>query len=73
MRRSLIVSLLAAAAAVGVWSLATTAQDIDASDCENACYDQKEECITVCGEHANPVECEESCDDRLEDCLRRCG
>lgn len=72
MRRTILVASLLAAGLLALWST-TTAQVIDGDACSDACYRAKEECITACGEHRNPMDCESECDDRFQDCLEACG
>lgn len=73
MRRAALVALFAAACVVAIWSLTSWAQAIDATPCEESCYEQKSACDSACGAHDNPMECEAQCQDRLEDCLEQCG
>jgi hypothetical protein len=72
MRGSILVTLLAAACLVAIWTFATGAQVIDATPCEKACYEQESDCVTACGEDTDPVECEGRCEDQLDDCLEQC-
>jgi hypothetical protein len=71
MRGSALVLLLAAACLLAT-SFITWAQVIDSNPCQQACYEQKDVCVTKCGEHTNPVECEETCGNKLLDCLKQC-
>ena len=64
--------LLGGLALLGGWAASSTAQIIDADECERACYAQESVCTEACGTHTNPVECDGQCRDELEDCLREC-
>jgi hypothetical protein len=72
MRRSILVTLLAALCLAAIWSFAGWAQVIDSTACERSCYEQKSVCVSACGAHTNPVECEAQCDDQLDTCLEQC-
>jgi len=72
MRRSVLVTLFAAACGVAIWSFATSAQVIDATPCQKSCYEQHSACVSACGAHDNPIECEARCDDQFEDCDAEC-
>ena len=71
MRGSALV-VIVAACLMALWSFIVSAQVIDSTPCEQACYEQKSICVTECGRHVNTVECEASCHDELIDCKRRC-
>jgi hypothetical protein len=72
MRKPILVALLVTAWLLTVWSFVSWAQPIDATPCQQACYEQKTACIGTCDAGNNPTECEAQCDDRLTDCLRHC-
>jgi hypothetical protein len=68
----LFASALVVLTLIGGWAPISTAQIIDADECESACYAQESERTEACGAHTNPVECDGRCRDELEDCLREC-
>ena len=70
--RSVLVLVFVAACLVTFGSFVISAQVIDGSPCEHACYEQKSICVSECGTHDNPVECEARCHDELIDCQRSC-
>lgn len=72
MRNTLLAVLLAAAGSIALWSLATSAQVIDADPCQRACYQAHAACVTGCGTQNDPIECEGDCQDQVEDCLSEC-
>jgi hypothetical protein len=50
-----------------------SAQDEGHDSCAAACGDAREQCVTSCGEHDDPMECEADCEDQAEDCTERCS
>jgi len=40
--------------------------------CRQVCQDEHSRCVTVCGDHPNPVECEADCREASDDCEDRC-
>ena len=63
---------IAAIGLVLVCGFVTSAQVIDASACEQACYERESSCVSACDGRENPVECEASCHDEVADCLEQC-
>ena len=70
--RKMVLVVLAAACLLAAWSFAPAAQVIEGDGCVQACFEQKAECVSACGEHSNPMECESECREQLEDCQRQC-
>ena len=56
---------------LGMVAFAAFALDDD-DPCRQACQDEQSRCVTVCGDHPNPVECEADCREASEDCEDRC-
>jgi hypothetical protein len=65
-----VLVLLSALVALAVFAASAQIGDEDA--CRTECRDEHSRCVTLCGEHSNPIECENSCQGQLEDCDARC-
>ena len=71
-RRSGLMVTLVTACLLVITGFTAWAQDEEESPCAAACREAKEECVTSCGVHGNPIECEARCQDEAEDCLLQC-
>jgi len=40
--------------------------------CTAACRAAREQCVTECSEHDDPIECDARCKEQADDCLDRC-
>ena len=74
MRRSSLMVTLATACllAVGMAVFTAWALDEEEGSCAAACREAKEQCVTSCGAHDDPIECDARCQEEAEDCVEQC-
>jgi hypothetical protein len=72
MRRFALMVTLAIACLLVIAGFTAWALSEREGPCAVACREAKEQCITSCGAHDNPLECEGRCQEAAKDCLLEC-
>ena len=71
-RGSRLMVTLATACLLVMAVFTAWAQDEEEASCAAACREAKEQCVTSCGAHDDPIECDARCQEEAEDCVEQC-